>query len=647
MILFLAIAAASSARVDGNGTVQVSPTKAVAGSWVTWKVTYAVSRQGIRDGGGIQVQLPTNLFAWPHGPHFKSPQASRPDELDYVTAECSNPGVDLSLSITRETFDGQAHRIGRMFVVTIKGGDLSASDTITVTFGDTAGGKNRGTRAGVTSETAPVVVTSDEDGDGQFRPLDSVPRVTVLPGKAVEMVAVAPSSSVAGVPFDLRVRVLDEFFNLATGYRGELKLTSSDPNAMFPSRIQMTASEGGQTDIPVTLHSPGFHRFTVTDEDEDEDGMPSARANPVHCTQEEQDLKVFWGDLHSHSEISKDAIGVDPYGYARDVALLDFFASTEHGLDDRRLDGVTDHEWEIIKRRNAQFYEPGRFVTLLGYEDSLPRPYGHHNVFYRSMDEPIFRADRYRTLQALWEALKDRQAFTIPHHTGIRWRSGSGPLVDWTYRNDRLRRAIEIYSLHGLSEFYDPEHPLSYENQDFTSTSSAPGPHYARDGWADGQLLAAIAASDDHGAQPGKRFGGLTAVYAPELTREAVFDGLYAKRCYATTGERILLSFEIDGARWAERVGVEGVPHIQARVVGTDALDFVEVAKYDYETKKWSTNLLVRPQGSEATIDYFDHDFAHSSAYYLRVKQLRKVGGREVWAWSTPVWVDKVLSDRR
>ena len=75
--------------------------------------------------------------------------------------------------------------------------------------------------------------------------------------------------------------------------------------------------------------------------------------------------------------------------------------------------------------------------------------------------------------------------------------------------------------------------------------------------------------------------------------------------------------------------------------MGTDALDFVEVAKYDYETKKWSTNLLVRPQGSEAPIDYFDHNFAHSSAYYLRVKQLRKVGGREVWAWSTPVWVDK------
>ena len=76
-MMFLAIAAASSARVDGSGTVQVSSTKAVAGSWVTWKVTFTVGRQGIRDGGGIQVQLPANLFAWPHGPHYKSPQASR------------------------------------------------------------------------------------------------------------------------------------------------------------------------------------------------------------------------------------------------------------------------------------------------------------------------------------------------------------------------------------------------------------------------------------------------------------------------------------------------------------------------------------------------------------------------------------------
>ena len=39
---------------------------------------------------------------------------------------------------------------------------------------------------------------------------------------------------------------------------------------------------------------------------------------------------------------------------------------------------------------------------------------------------------------------------------------------------------------------------------------------------------------------------GLTAVYAPDNTRQAVFDALYNRRCYATTGARIALRFSID-----------------------------------------------------------------------------------------------------
>ena len=41
--------------------------------------------------------------------------------------------------------------------------------------------------------------------------------------------------------------------------------------------------------------------------------------------------------------------------------------------------------------------------------------------------------------------------------------------------------------------------------------------------------------------------GGLVAVYAPELTREAIWDALWHRRCYATTGKRIILEFSVDG----------------------------------------------------------------------------------------------------
>jgi hypothetical protein len=49
---------------------------------------------------------------------------------------------------------------------------------------------------------------------------------------------------------------------------------------------------------------------------------------------------------------------------------------------------------------------------------------------------------------------------------------------------------------------------------------------------------------------------GLTAVLAKELTREAVFDALRARRCYATTGPRFLLEFTVDGNQMGSAIRV-------------------------------------------------------------------------------------------
>src|SRR5207247_269967 len=64
-----------------------------------------------------------------------------------------------------------------------------------------------------------------------------------------------------------------------------------------------------------------------------------------------------------------------------------------------------------------------------------------------------------------------------------------------------------------------------------------------------------------HSAMPGSRLdnmggvepeefvtGGLTAVWAPELTREALFEALHARRTYATTTARILVDFRVNDA---------------------------------------------------------------------------------------------------
>ena len=62
-----------------------------------------------------------------------------------------------------------------------------------------------------------------------------------------------------------------------------------------------------------------------------------------------------------------------------------------------------------------------------------------------------------------------------------------------------------------------------------------------------GYRFGIIASSDNHAGMPGRSFangdrqfatnnkGGLAAVYAEELTREAIFRSLRSRRCYGTT----------------------------------------------------------------------------------------------------------------
>ncbi len=366
--------------------------------------------------------------------------------------------------------------------------------------------------------------------------------------------------------------------------------------------------------------------------------------------------------MHSHTGASKDGIGDGEYRFARDVTRLDFYGSTEHGIDDGYAEGepfgdsISPAEWERNIANVKAFYEPGRFVTLLGYECSLPM--GHHNVFFRGLDGVPWPAHRVRSVERLWDRIDDGEAITIPHHLGIQWGSnnqeidgpglqpvrtarffGGGLRLDWTRaHNQALRPALEIYSAHGQSEFFDRDDALAYEQVRYTAGRSSDGPHYARDAWAAGHPMGVVAASDDHQSHPGLPHLGLTAVFAPELSREAVFDALRNRASYGTTGQRVLLEFTAAGLSMGEEGEAEGGVEGGVVVAAPSDIRYAEVLAYRDGEAGWSVvdrwdepgRLLETP---------FSLRVDAPTTVYLRAELAEPANGRVVRAWSSPIWL--------
>jgi hypothetical protein len=89
--------------------------------------------------------------------------------------------------------------------------------------------------------------------------------ITVNPASASHIMVTAPSNVTHGVAFNITVTMLDAFGNVATGYLGTVKFTSSDGAAMLPPNYPFTAADAGIHTFSVILNTIGTQSITVTD----------------------------------------------------------------------------------------------------------------------------------------------------------------------------------------------------------------------------------------------------------------------------------------------------------------------------------------------------------------------------------------------
>ncbi|MFP3903837.1 MAG: CehA/McbA family metallohydrolase [Armatimonadota bacterium] len=356
------------------------------------------------------------------------------------------------------------------------------------------------------------------------------------------------------------------------------------------------------------------------------------------------EYNVYFGDIHAHTgeeHGSGRSCGTgtldENYEYARDVSGLDFLSIAEHDWQLRDQD-----DWEDRCEQMDEYNEDGRFVVIPAYEWTSAK-YGHRNVYYRDTGWPYFDnnpgpghnaiSDTSRSPQDLWDSLRDcgAKALTIAHHPSV----GFFPL-DWSYMDEEFDRLVEVYSTWGNSEYYGAPFP-GY------AADRVPGIG-AQDALKMGYRLGLMASSDGHDGNPGNaqwsfrqphinhRLGsGFIAVLAENLTRDAVWDAMYARRCYATTGVRIMLDFRVNGAVMGSEIQAPaGQPReISIDVQGTADLDTVQLVKDGRNVIRWE------PQGPADHLAATDEDTDESAFYYVRVTQ---TDGE--MAWSSPVWVD-------
>ena len=570
----------------------VTPNTVTVRTPATLRFSFVLKTMGMANGGGLKIRLPKG---------FDRPQSDSPDLPNYTVVRTSNPrapmriaGIDRRDAQAPWLFDHNAW----VLTALLDEFSLQQGDTIHVIFGADNGGRATPPSSNY-SDT--VLVAYDLKGDGNYRVLRPCPILTVLSRTPYRLAAFLPSTMTPGQRANLRLVVLDEYSNLALPFTGVVEISSTDALANLPAQVEFTPEDSSRKIVEVSFHTPGVHEVHLRVRDRQPESSWEVLTNPVAVVASDSlPYRVFWGDLHSHSSFSYDGYGNEAFAKARDVACLDFYASTEHvSYFAQRNAGLTPPEWESVKRDVIRFHAPGEFVTFPAYEFSAKAPSGHHNIYFNTTDEivpqlPLFRNEDYAQIQNVWQIKNGFlppgvDMITVPHHTGIIWNElveESAPTVSFGlgFSHPRLRPLIEIYSGHGSSESYDPAHPLSYASlPDGGARGLVDGPHYAQDAWASGERLGAIASSDDHSARPGLPYWGLAAVYAKELTRDAIFDALKQRRTYATTGQRIFLHFDIEGNLMGSQL-VRPLPHypqINVTVHGTGDLEFVEILSWD------------------------------------------------------------------
>ena len=642
-------AAATDASMQAElGSCVLDPAgSVVAGAFGTWTITYTAGSAGIAPGGGIAVVPPcVHSVRW---------------RLGHVTA-ATNGSCGVSVRLRNDYPLKYHHAQFPIAYVTVEGAALQPGEEIAVTIGDAGsfipGFYERARAQEVAMHEMHFQVLVDVLGNASYsnprypggepkgyRLLPELPTVDVVAGPPVHLGVVSPAKVTAYEEFTVLVRVEDAYGNVCTGFAGEVTLGVKPGGITTPETHYMQASDRGTTRVGPFIaarNAAGPMYITAAAWEQGVSGV----SNPIDVVEAEGD-RIYFGDLHTHAPRALDpghrphgpfmAHGVGTYAeafrYARDVSGLDC-VGVAWFPPPQNIEAIwsvpREDDWEEYQAVISDFYESGAFAPLVAIELNDPTA-GHRVILYPDEGKRVTTSK----IEEVWPALEGTGAVVVPHHINVTSEGGyqNWRVQDWQRHNPEYQTVLEIAQNRGAFE----------TDESGGATVIGGGGASAQDALALGHRLGFVGGTDSHHAQPGRNTcsmagvdfhdhmtGGLTAIIAPELTREAIIQALRERRCYATTGARIVLDFLVDGhTMGAEFTADAPEVVVTARVLGTAELDRLEVV--------CNGEVAFEQPGSGRVAEIAENlSLAEGQTSYLYLRVTQSDGHV---AWSSPVWV--------
>jgi hypothetical protein len=198
---------------------------------------------------------------------------------------------------------------------------------------------------------------------------------------------------------------------------------------------------------------------------------------------------------------------------------------------------LTESEYALSVYFSRKYTETGRFVALPGWEwsqrtdDNKPN---HRTVIYAGEDTPLVRhPENHGDFGELCDIVEAAGGVMNTQHDAYR-------LVDRPCDAN-----IEVAAGWGVYI----NHPAKI-HADLSA----------------GYKVGFVATSDGHRRDPGTG-GGLTAIYAEELTPQAILEALKQHRVYATNGSRIFIDARANGVFMGEDVETRGKVELTLKLV--------------------------------------------------------------------------------